>query len=163
MPAYPAGPMQPVVKMPGQVITARVFLFFAGALWTITAFLTLLALSAGGAVALPGGLGPGAGSALGIMLLLFLLYAGMAALHIVPACLFGKGRSNTRITAVIAGSLNSLVPIIGFIAFLSADTSDSAAAAGAAFFYLLYLAITALTIVFCSASAASQWFNRPQH
>ncbi|MBO8194789.1 hypothetical protein ITI46_24485 [Streptomyces oryzae] len=166
MPMYPGGPggpMQSVVKMPGQVITARVFLFFAGALWTLTALGTLIALTAGGAVALPGGLGPGAGSALGIMLLLFLLYAGMAALHIVPACLFGRGRSGTRITAVVAGSLNSLVPVIGFFAFLSVDTSDGAEATGGVFFYLLYLAVTVLTIVFCSTSAASQWFNRPQH
>ncbi|MFE0761308.1 hypothetical protein [Streptomyces smyrnaeus] len=171
MPAYPGGPgghMQPIVKMPGQVITARVLLFFAGALWTLTAAgMLIAALSAsGGSVVLPGGVGPGAGSAMGVLLLVFLLYGGMAAVHIVPACLFGRGRSGTRITAIVAGSLNSLMPVIGFIAYLSSDTvdsSDGAEAVGAAFFYVLYLAITVLTVIFCSGGAAGRWFNRPQH
>ena len=165
MSAYPAGPMQPVVRMPGQVMTARVFLFFAGALWGLVDFVLLLATLATGhsAASLPGGLSPEGGSALGYLLLFCLLYAGLAALHIVPACRFGKGRSGTRTTAIVAGSLNSLVPVIGFIRFLSGETSGSANTGGIVFFCLLYLAITVLTIVFCSTSAASQWFNRPRH
>ena len=44
----------------------------------------------------------------GIGLVFFLLLGGLAALHIVPASMFGKGGTGTRVTAIIAASINAL-------------------------------------------------------
>ncbi|NSC23462.1 hypothetical protein FM076_20845 [Streptomyces albus subsp. chlorinus] len=161
MPAYPGGPMQPAVSMPGVVVTARVLLFIAGALWALCAFGVLFAgMAANEAlndVPVADSVG---GAALGGALLFFLILGGLAALHIVPASMFGKGRVGTRVTAIIAGSLNALIPLLAFFGALGSGDGD---AAGTLFMCLLWLATAVLTIVFCSLSAAGQWFNRPQY
>lgn len=164
MPAYPGGPgghMQPIVKMPGQVITARVLLFFAGALWALFAFAVLIVGAAANDslndIPVADSVG---GAALGGALLVFLVFGGLAALHIVPACMFGNGRVGTRVTAIIAASLNTLIPLLAVFGALGSGDND---AAGTIFLCLLWLATAVLTIVFCSMSAAGQWFSRPQY
>ncbi|MGP3985534.1 hypothetical protein [Streptomyces sp. 3N207] len=163
MPAYPGGPggpMQPAVSMPGVLVTARVLLFVAGVLWALFAFTMLLAGAAFNDalndVPVADSVG---GAALGGALLGLLIFGGLAALHIVPACMFGRGRIGTRVTAIIAGSLNTLIPLLAVFAALG----NGNFAAGSLFMCLLWLATAVLTIVFCSMGAAGQWFNRPQH
>lgn len=161
MPAYPGGgPMQPPVSMPGQVVTARVLLFIAGSLWALSAVLILiLGLAANDALDDIPGVGAAGGAALGVALIFFLVFGGLAALHIVPASMFGKGRSGTRITGIIAASVNALLPLLSLLGQMANDT----AAGGSIFAALLWLATAVLTIVFLSVSAAGQWFNRPQY
>ncbi|UNZ17704.1 proline-rich domain-containing protein [Streptomyces sp. 891-h] len=164
IPAYPAGPggpMRPTVSMPGVVVTARVLLFIAGALWALLAFIVLtVGLAANDAlddVPVADSVGS---AALGGALVGLLIFGGMAALHIVPAAMFGKGRIGTRVTAIIAGSLNALIPLVAVFGAMGSGDSD---VAGTIFMCLLWLATAVLTIVFCSMSAAGQWFNRPQY
>lgn len=160
MPGYPGGPMQPVVSMPGVVVTARVLLFVAGCLWGLSAVCILIfGLAANDAlddVPVADSVG---GAALGVALLFFLFFGGLAALHIVPASMFGKGRIGTRVTAIIAASVNALLPLLGVLGSLGSSKDM----AGPLFLYLLWLATAVLTIVFCSLGAAGQWFNRPRY
>ncbi|WP_326688473.1 MULTISPECIES: hypothetical protein [unclassified Streptomyces] len=158
--AYPGGPMARSVSMPGQLITARVLLFFAGSLWGLFSLFPLIGGLAAGSMLndLPG-VGSADGAAVGIGLLFFLLLGGLAALHIVPAAMFGKGGIGTRVTAIIAASINALCPLLGVLGALGSGD----AAVGQVFAGLLWLATAVLTIVFCSLNTASQWFNRPRH
>lgn len=162
IPAFPGGPMQPnVARMPGPVITARVLLFVAGSLWGLFAVIMLIGfLAASDAVNDVPGLDGVSGGAAGVGVIFFLVFGGLAALHIVPASMFGKGRAGTRITAIIAASINSLLPLLGFV---GAASSNSDAAPGGAFLYILWLATAILTIVFCALGASGQWFNRHQY
>jgi hypothetical protein len=152
--------MMPPVSMPGQVVTARVLLFVAGSLWGLFAVSMLLfGLAAGDAMEEVPGFGGAGGAAVGVGFLAFLIFGGLAALHIVPAAMFGKGRIGTRVTAIIAASLNTLIPVLAM--FGSID--DTGAPAGTVFMSLLWLATAVLTIVFCSLGQAGYWFNRPQY
>ncbi|MGY1437549.1 hypothetical protein [Streptomyces reniochalinae] len=160
MPAYPGGGMQPAVSMPGVVVTARVLLFIAGSLWALFGVLLLIGgVAANDALDDIPGVGAAGGAALGIALFGLLIGGGLATLHIVPASMFGKGRSGTRVTAIIAGAVNALIPLLSFIGQLAGGDS----AGGSLFLAVLWLATAVLTIVFCSMSAAGQWFNRPQY
>ena len=146
-------------QMPGPVVTARVLLFIAGGLWGIGAAIMFL-----GGVAAQGALdeldvpGIGANAAMGVLLLFAVFFAGAAVLHLIPAINFGKGRSGTRVTAIIAGVVNALLPVVGIVGITASGMTEG----GAFFFYLLWAATGILTIVFCSMSAASQWFHRPR-
>ncbi|MEE1927967.1 hypothetical protein V1J52_07120 [Streptomyces sp. TRM 70351] len=144
--------------MPGVVITARVLLIVAGSLWTLLGLFALIGgLVAEGAtedVPVAGGFGD---VVAGAMLVVFLVCAGIGVLHIVPACMFGKGRTGTRVTAIIAASLNTLIAVLAlFAAIGSADEG------GNPVLPLLWTATAVVTIVFCSLHAAGEWFNRPQ-
>lgn len=161
MPGYPGGPIPPnVARMPGPVITARVLLFVAGSLWGLFAVIILIGfLVASDAVDDVPGLDGASGGAAGIGVILFLIFGGLAALHIVPASMFGKGRTGTRVTAIIAASVNALLPLLGVLGV----AANNDAAPGGMLLYILWLATAILTIIFCSLSAAGQWFNRPQY
>ncbi|GAA2635573.1 hypothetical protein [Streptomyces axinellae] len=158
MPAHPGIPMAPSVSMPGLVVTARVLLFVAGALWGLSAVFVLIGgLMANGMVNDIPGVRSVGGAALGIGLGLFLLFGGLAALHIVPASMFGKGSVGTRVTAIIGASLNGLIALLGMLSAIGNSGG------GSIFVSLLWLATAVVTIVFCSMGAAGQWFNRPRY
>ncbi len=158
MPAYPGAPMAPSVSMPGPVVTARVLLFVAGSLWGLLGLLMLIGgLAANGMVNDIPGVGSVGDAALGIGLVLFVLFGGLAALHIVPASMFGKGAVGTRVTAIIAASVNGLFALVGMLSAIGNS------AGGQIFVSLLWLATAVLTLVFCSMGAGSQWFNRPRY
>ncbi|MDK1472774.1 hypothetical protein QNO07_04910 [Streptomyces sp. 549] len=150
---HPGHPPGAWGTMPGQVVTARVLLFVAGSIWTLLALISLVVgLTAQRISAdLPGGMGD---LAAGLAVLFFLLLGGMGALHIVPASMFGKGRTGTRITAIIAASVNALVATLALFGG-EGDTNPVLA--------LLWLATAIVTIVFCSLRPASEWFNRPTY
>lgn len=151
-PGYPGGMPGSPVTMPGLVVTARVLLFIAGSLWSIGAVVMLIAgLTAQSIGAdIPGANGAG-DLAAGVAVLFFFLLAGLSALHIIPAAMFGRGRTGTRVTAIIAGSVNA------FIAAIALFGQGNEAVA------VLWAATAVLTIVFCSLRPAGEWFNRPTH
>ncbi|WP_431984922.1 hypothetical protein [Streptomyces qinglanensis] len=159
----PGGGIQPTVSMPGQVVTARVLLFVAGSMWALLAVIIFfLGLVANDAVNDIPGVDAAGGAALGVAFFGLLIFGGLAALHIVPASMFGKGRIGTRVTAIIAASVNALLPLLGcFGALGSAVGGDDAASIF--FWYILWLATAVVTLVFCCMGPASQWFNRPQY
>ncbi|MFI7244509.1 hypothetical protein [Streptomyces qinglanensis] len=166
VPPYPGGPgggIQPTVSMPGQVVTARVLLFVAGSFWALLAVIVFfVGLVANDAVSDIPGVDAAGGAALGAAFIGLLIFGGLAALHIVPASMFGKGRIGTRVTAIIAASVNALLPLLlCFGALGSAVGGEDAASMF--FWYILWLATAVLTLVFCCLSPASQWFNRPQY
>ncbi|WP_019548703.1 hypothetical protein [Streptomyces sulphureus] len=160
-PQYPPGSGGPggmPQRMPGQVVAARVLLFIAGSMWGLGAVLFLIvALVARDSFNDIPGLDTGANVAMGVMLIFFVLFGGMATLQIVPASLMGKGRGGTRVTAIIAAAVNAILPVIGLFTVPGSNESN----AGGAFIYILWAGTAILTIVFCSMQQASQWFNRP--
>ncbi|MBU7596797.1 hypothetical protein JGS22_003870 [Streptomyces sp. P38-E01] len=159
--AYPPhGPMAPA-SMPGMVITARVLLFVAGGLWAILAlFMIGFALLAGDIDA-EEEFKDLADVAAGIGLLFFVIFGGLAALHIVPASLFGKGGTATRVVAIVAASINGLVALLSLAGSLT-DGGSTANSPGSPLISLVWLATAVVTLVFCSGPQASQWFNRPK-
>ncbi|OEV03565.1 hypothetical protein [Streptomyces oceani] len=154
---HPGGLWMPE-RMPGTVITARVLLFVAGALWGLCALFILIVGAALNDVAGELPMADGGGDvALGGALIMFVIFGGLAALHIVPASMFGRGTQGTRVTAIIAASVNALMPCLGFFALASEDNL------GNPITLLLWAATAILTIVFCSLAQAGQWFNRPRY
>lgn len=160
-PAYPGGPGGPgipqMARMPGIVIAARVLLFVAGALWALGALsLFLFGLAASDSDEFSDTTGLVANDAVGIIVLFGLLFAGLSALHIVSASLFGRGRMGTRIMAIIAGAVNCVLPVLGIIG--AAANRDVNPGVG-----ILWAATAIVTVVFCSLPQAGAWFNRPRY
>ncbi|MEV6318371.1 hypothetical protein [Streptomyces sp. NPDC051776] len=154
--AYPGGVPGVPGTMPGQVVAARVLLFVAGGIWALTAVIVLIF---GVTAQNMGDDFPGSEDfgdvAAGVGIVLFLLFGGLAALHIAPASMFGKGRAGTRITAIIAASLNSLVSVLAFLFAVTGNGNPAIA--------LLWAATAIVTLVFCCLRQAGEWFNRPQY
>lgn len=162
-PQYPgAGPGVVAQRMQGQVITARVLLFVAGSIWALLAVGALI-----GGIAAKGVLsevpGVDGDAALGVALIGFLVLAGLGALHIVPASMFGRGGTGVRVTAIISSSLNALFGVFYVIASLAMMGEDEDGAAGLFLISLLWAATAILTVLFCSMRQAGQWFNRPRY
>ncbi|MFG3252289.1 hypothetical protein [Streptomyces sp. NPDC048172] len=163
-PAYPGGPMNgmpgmpgmvpPKASMPGITIAARVLLFVAGAIWGIMAVGFLIAAMAASDAA-DAGFGE---ASIGLVMVFSLVFAAMSALHIVPASLFGRGRVGTRVTAIVAASLNTLCAVLGFLGSLTPGRAEANPLAA-----VLWLAVSVCTIVFCSMSPSGQWFGRPRY
>ena len=153
----PGGPMMPMA-MPGTVITARVLLFIAGSLWVIVAVLMLVLVANVQDLKdedLPG-LSNAVDVASGIAVVFALIFAVIAALHIVAASMFGKGAGGVRALAIVAASINSLVALLALVSSLDADGGNPVVP-------ILWAGTAILTIVFCANGQASQWFNRPRY
>lgn len=154
-PGFPGGPM-PRAQMPGLVIAARVLLFVAGAMWTLLAVLMLcIAVVAEDLTSedVPG-FSDLQAAAVGVLVLFGLVALGLAALHIVPAALFGKGGTPTRVVAILAASVNSLVGLLTLLGTLSNGDNP--------ILTMLWLTTGVLTIIFCAVPQAGQWFHRPR-
>lgn len=147
-------------RMPGQVIAARVLLFVCGGLWVVCALLMLL-------VAImtddlnSEDLAGVEDAAIAVALIFFVISAGLAALHIVPAALFGKGRTATRVVAIVAASLNSLIAVLAMLTWLGSLNQDGSGG-GSPALGVIWVATAIVTLVFCGGSQANQWFKRPQ-
>ena len=160
IPPFPGGPMQQnVSRMPGQVVTARVLLFVAGSLWALSSVVGIIGVLAATGSTVDTRLGSVGGGTIGIALVYCLLIVGLAVMHIVSASMFGKGRGGTRITAIIAASLNTLLPLLALFGALG---NTGGPAVGSIVMTVPWLATAVLTIIFCSLSSAGQWFNRPR-
>ncbi|GAA2075101.1 hypothetical protein GCM10009801_29530 [Streptomyces albiaxialis] len=141
--------------MPGVTIAARVLLFVAGAIWGIMAVGFLIAAMAASDVDDTGTFGE---ASIGLVVVFSLVFAAMSALHIVPASLFGRGRAGTRVTAIVAASLNTLCAVLGFLGSLTPARAEANPLAA-----VLWLAVSVCTIVFCSLGASGRWFGRPRY
>ncbi|AXK32930.1 hypothetical protein DVA86_09995 [Streptomyces armeniacus] len=155
---YPGAPWVPY-EMPGQVVAARVMLFVAGSLWGLVAVAFIIAGLAVDDMADDLGAN-GTGGALIIALVGFVIFGGMSALHIVPATQFGHGGQGTRVTAIVAASVNTVLPALGFLGSM-AQTYGTRTQNPA--LMMIWAATAIVTIVFCSNRQAGAWFNRPRH
>lgn len=155
--AYPAGGGMGVPQgMPAQATTARVLLFVAGSLWGLMGILMLIFALAAQSVMEEMDIAD-SGEAVGVGLLLFLLFGGLAALHIVPASLFGKGGTGARVTGIIASSLNSVVALLALIGGASDGNG------GGVVISILWTATAVVTVIFLSMGPTGAWFNRPRY
>lgn len=157
MPGYGMAP-----RMQGQVVAARVLLFVAGSIWMLLAILMLIGgFAAHGMLEdVPGVHGD---AALGAALLLFLLFAGLGALHIVPASMFGRGGKGTRVTAIVGASLNSIAGLFYLVVSIAMLGQDEDGAGGVLFMSLLWAGTAVPTVVFLCMRQAGQWFTRPRY
>ncbi|MFR9676253.1 hypothetical protein [Streptomyces sp. TR06-5] len=156
----PGMPHGPAAGMPGQVVTARVLLFVAGSIWLLVSLLMLI----GGFAAqnmLESVPGMDGGAALGVALLLFLLFAGMGALHVMPAAVFGRSGTGARVTGIIGASLNGLCGVFYVVASLAMISQDEDGGAGLLLVSLLWAATGITTVVLLSLGQAGRWFTRP--
>lgn len=155
---YPGGRVPMTTGMPGQVLAARVLLFVAGGLWALLAVTALIAGFAANDIMddIPVADGAG-GAAAGIGFVVFLIAGGISALHLVPASMFGKGGTGTRVTAIIAASLNALLPVLGLLGLAAQQEG------GNPVLPVLWAGTAVVTLVFCSLRPAGEWFNRPRH
>ncbi|MFJ8143799.1 hypothetical protein ACIQ6R_01825 [Streptomyces sp. NPDC096048] len=165
---YPAAPpVQPYgggyapapAVMPGTVKAARVMLFVLGACQVIGGVLMIAAsswfadyiedevnsdpsISAQDADTVTS-IGAGLMIGLGVIFLAFAFWA------IFTAVKFATGRGGPRVSAIIYGSVVTLVSVINLL--------------GANLFALISLVLGILIIVFCANKNGSYWFNRPQY
>jgi hypothetical protein len=153
---YPAAGMAAPMSMPPQTVTARVLLFVAGSLWALFGIIMLIVGLAAESAMQELDLGSG-GSAVGISLLLFLVFGGMAALHIVPAAMFGKGGTGSRVTGIIASALNSVVALLALLGGASEGNG------GGIVISILWTATAIVTVIFLSMGPTGVWFNRPRY
>lgn len=161
-PYHPVAPWMPMPqqpRMPGDLVTARVLLFIAGALWALLSVIMLITgisyenshddlmfAENSGDAALAIGVG------------FFVIGGGLAALHITAASLFGRGAQGTRTMALVASSLNTAVAGYGLIQYGNNETTlDSPAV------LIFWLGTAVLTLIFCSKAQAGAWFNRPRY
>lgn len=155
----PYGVPQPT-RMPGLVIAARVLLFVCGGLWVVCALLMLLVAIAAGDLDNEDLAGL-EDAAVAVALVFFVVSVGLAALHIVPAALFGKGRTATRVVAIVAASINSLIALLALLSWLG-SINENGSGGGNPAIGVIWLATAIVTLVFCGGSQANQWFKRPQ-
>jgi hypothetical protein len=145
--AYPGGPDQMPVQMPGTVKTARVLLFVVGGLNVLAALL----LAVAGAALQSGEVSTADTEGLsgGLLFFMAVISAALAVAAIVIAAKFGKGGNGVRVGAIVVGSL-----IIASGA-VNVATGNAPSIVG--------LAIGVLVVVFSAKQDAKMWFNRPRY
>ncbi|MCT2594535.1 hypothetical protein LHJ74_32285 [Streptomyces sp. N2-109] len=158
MQPYPGGMPWMPMRMPGQLTTARVLLFVAGAVWSLMAVGMLIgALAAQDSDDLMFARNSG-DAVVAIGFAFFVIGGGMAALHFTAASLFGRGGPGTRTMALVASSLNTVIASYGLIQYAGNETTLESPA-----ILVLWLGVAVLTLVFCSLNQAAAWFNRPRY
>ncbi|WP_217249201.1 hypothetical protein [Streptomyces sp. AC602_WCS936] len=158
-PPYGGGQAPGPATMPGSVKAARVMLFVLGACQVIGGVLMIAAsswfadyiedevnsdptISAQDAEAVTN-IGTGLMIGLGVIFLAFAFWA------IFTGVKFATGRGGARVSAIVYGSVVTLVSVINLL--------------GANVFALISLILGILIIVFCANKNGSHWFNRPQY
>ncbi|MFE6159226.1 hypothetical protein ACFQ7F_09945 [Streptomyces sp. NPDC056486] len=161
-PGYPGGNMMPQ-SMPGLLVTARVFLFLISAVQILAAIVYLYI----GAIASDvsdsaddygfGGVGDGGDAVAGILIVVALIAAGLAALSITLGVKFSRGGQGVRITTVIYGALGGVLGLIGL--FVGLDSGFATAIIGPLIWVTFAVIITIAPVV----PSGTAWFNRPRY
>ncbi|MFG2499864.1 hypothetical protein ACGFSB_16820 [Streptomyces sp. NPDC048441] len=161
-PGYPGGNMMPQ-SMPGLLVTARVFLFLISAVQILAAIVYLYI----GAIASDvsdsaddygfGSVGDGGDAIAGILIVVALIAAALAALSITLGVKFSRGGQGIRITTVIYGALGGVVGLIGL--FIGLDSGLATAIIGPLIWVTFAVIITIAPVV----PSGTAWFNRPRY
>ncbi|AEY91211.1 integral membrane protein [Streptomyces hygroscopicus subsp. jinggangensis 5008] len=152
---YPAGPAQ----MPGGVKAARVFLWILGVCQALAGLLLVVgsamfadrirdAISSDSSVSSTDA-DKAASIGVGVMIVFGVIVLAFAFWAIFTAVKFAGGRGGARVSAIIYGSVVTLISLVTLL--------------GGNFLALISLVLSILIIVFCANKAGGSWFNRPQY
>ncbi|UGY93218.1 hypothetical protein [Streptomyces gobiensis] len=144
---YPGAPGT-APEMPGTLKAARTLLFVLGGISALLAVLLLITAAAITTEDLKdlNGLDDLATARVAIVVVAVILGA-LAALQIITAALFGRGRGGVRISSIITGALVILLGLLFLV--------------GVPLIGLVFVTCGILVIVFCSKQDAGHWFNHP--
>jgi hypothetical protein len=165
-PAYPGYPvgnmMQPT--MPGLMTTARVLLYIVAAVQVLIGIFAIFgaatindASNAGENTFGNNGFSDLGHDSAGIILVIALLFLGLAGLSITLGVKFTRGGQGVRITTMIYGILGSL---FGFLGLISAANANSSASLVFALLWIGFGGVMAAAMIVPSGVA---WFNRPRY
>jgi hypothetical protein len=162
-PGYPAANMMPQT-MPGLMTTARVLLYIVAAvqiligIFAIFGAATLNDASNAGEDTFGNNSFSDIGHAgAGIILVVALLFLGLAALSITLGVKFGRGGQGIRITTMVYGILGAL---FGVLILISAANVNSSAGLVWALLWIGFGGIMAAAMI---APSGAAWFNRPRY
>ncbi|MFE1192290.1 hypothetical protein [Streptomyces olivaceoviridis] len=152
---YPAGPAQ----MPGGVKAARVFLWILGVCQALAGLLLVVgsamfadrirdAISSDSSISSTDA-DKAASIGVGVMIVFGVIVLAFAFWAIFTAVKFAGGRGGARVSAIIYGSVVTLISLVTLL--------------GGNFLALISLVLSILIIVFCANKAGGSWFNRPQY
>ncbi|MWA13075.1 hypothetical protein [Streptomyces sp. BA2] len=163
-PGYPGGGGNMMQQsMPGLLMTARVFLFLISAVQILAAIIYLYI----GAIASDvsdsaddygfGAVSDGGDAVAGILIVVALIAAGLAALSITLGVKFSKGAQGVRITTVVYGALGTILGLIGL--FVGLDSGF----ASAIIFPLIWVVFGVIITIAPVVPSGTAWFARPRY
>ncbi|WP_406172856.1 hypothetical protein [Streptomyces sp. NBC_00996] len=168
-PGYPGGNQMLPQSMPGLLVTARVFLFIISAVQILAAlgwfYFAAIANDVSNAADRYSSssddpfssFSDGAGIASGVLVVIGLVAAALAALSITLGVKFGKGAQGIRITTVIYGALGGIVGLI--FLFVGLDSGM----ASAVIFPLIWVVFAAIITAAPVVPSGTAWFARPRY
>ncbi|MEU1198491.1 hypothetical protein ABZ446_19920 [Streptomyces sp. NPDC005813] len=168
-PGYPGSNQMLPQTMPGLLVTARVFLFIISAVQILAALGWFYVAAIANDVSntadsysssnddVFSSFSDGADIATGVLVLIALIAAGLAALSITLGVKFGRGGQGIRITTVIYGALGGIVGLI--MLFVGLDSGM----ASAVIFPLIWVVFAAIITAAPVVSSGTAWFARPRY
>ncbi|MFJ3303418.1 hypothetical protein ACIPSA_09880 [Streptomyces sp. NPDC086549] len=161
--AYPGANMMPQT-MPGLMMTARVLLYIVAAVQVLGGVFAIFgaatlndASNAGEDTFGSNGFSDMGHAGAGVILVVALLFLGLAGLSITLGVKFSRGGQGIRITTMIYGILGSL---FGVLILIGAANANSSAALVWALLWIGFGGIMAAAMITPSGAA---WFNRPRY
>ncbi|WP_329412871.1 hypothetical protein OG802_21790 [Streptomyces sp. NBC_00704] len=161
--AYPGNNAMPQ-SMPGLMTTARVLLYIVAGVQVLIGFFAIFgaatlndASNAGEDTFGDNGFSDIGHAGAGIILVVALLFLGLAALSITLGVKFSRGGQGIRITTMIYGILGAVFGLLILIG--SANAGSSAALIWA----LLWIGFGGVMAAAMIAPSGAAWFNRPRY
>ncbi|MFI6939371.1 hypothetical protein ACIBI4_08880 [Streptomyces sp. NPDC050418] len=161
-PGYPGGnAMQQT--MPGLLMTARVFLFIVSAAQILFSLAYLYVAAVANDVSDSAddvglfGVSDSADSAAGMLVVLALVAAGLAALSITLGVKFGNGGQGIRVTTIVYGALGTIAGLI--LLFVGIDTG----LATLVIFPLIWVVFGVIITAAPATPSGTAWFARPRY
>ncbi|MEV1066738.1 hypothetical protein [Streptomyces sp. NPDC050263] len=162
-PGYPGGNMLPQT-MPGLMVTARVLLYIVAAVQIIIGIIAVFSAATLNDVSNAGEDTFGSNdfsdigqAGAGVILVLALLFLGLAGLSITLGVKFSRGGQGIRITTMIYGILGAL---FGFLILIGAADAGSSAGLVWALLWIGFGGIMAAAMI---APSGAAWFSRPRY
>ncbi|MFI9363742.1 hypothetical protein ACIG5E_22210 [Kitasatospora sp. NPDC053057] len=161
-PAYGYAPAVPQV-MPGLVMTTRVLLFIIGGVQVILAGFCLIAAAVANdavnktSTSSDDFISSIGHAAMGILLVIGVVWALAATLSITLGAKFGKGGNGVRITTIVYGSIASLFGLLDLIGGINTKITVNIIIG------LIWIAICVIWITAMCVRDGVNWFNRPRY
>ncbi|MFF9645422.1 hypothetical protein [Kitasatospora aureofaciens] len=161
-PAYGYAPALPQV-MPGLVMTTRVLLFVIGGVQVILAGFCLIAAAVANdavnktSTSSDDFISSIGHAAMGILLVIGVVWALAAALSITLGAKFGKGGNGVRITTIVYGSIAALFGVLDLIGGINTKITVNIIIG------LIWIAICVIWITAMCVRDGVNWFNRPRY
>ncbi|MFJ8540850.1 hypothetical protein ACIRFH_02330 [Streptomyces sp. NPDC093586] len=163
-PGYPGGNQMSPQSMPGLMVTSRVLLYIVAAVQILIGLLAILGAAAVNDASNAGedtfgdnALSDFGHASAGVMLVIALLFLGLAALSITLGVKFGRGGQGIRITTAVYGILGAL---FGVLILIGAAGEGSTVGLVWALLWIAFGGIMAASML---APSGSAWFSRPRY